>query len=340
MSTRSDPGRFRRRRAVTAAAPPPPSAAPGAIGAKAAALRRLELDVTRRLDGLVSGDYLASAAGPGSEPATARPYGPGDDARRIDWSLTARALSPHVRTTIADRELETWVVADRSASLDFGTAHGEKRELVLAAVAAFGFLSIRAGNRLGVVATGGSDLVRYPARPGRIALLAALSGLFDTPRQASGPSPAADLHAALVRLERTQVRRGQLVVISDFLDSSPWADPLRRLALRHQVIAVHVSDPRELALPAVGMLTVVDPETGAHLHVQTNSATLRARYAAAAEERHGRIRRSLLDAGAEQLVLSTDRDWLVDIARFVGRRRTERPPARAVAATFMTGGRR
>ncbi len=135
------------RRAAGAELPPSPARP---VAAKAAVLRRLELDVTRRLDGLLSGDYLAFASGPGTEPAGARPYGPGDDARRIDWSLTARALTPHVRTTEADRELETWVVADRSASLDFGTAEREKREVALAAVAAFGFLTVRAGNRLGV----------------------------------------------------------------------------------------------------------------------------------------------------------------------------------------------
>ncbi|HMC41972.1 MAG TPA: DUF58 domain-containing protein, partial [Acidimicrobiales bacterium] len=102
------------------------------MAAKAELLRRLELAVTRRLDGMLSGDYLAYATGPGTEPAGARPYGPGDDARRIDWNLTARALSPHVRTTEADRELETCLVVDRSASLDFGTAEREKRELALA----------------------------------------------------------------------------------------------------------------------------------------------------------------------------------------------------------------
>jgi len=307
----------------------PPSAHPAGVAAKAEVLRRLELDVTRRLDGMLSGDYLAVTAGPGSEPAGARPYGPGEDARRIDWNLTARVVSPHVRTTEADRELETWVVADRSASLDFGTAQREKREVVLAAVAAFGFLSVRSGNRLGLVVAGGDQLARRPARPGRANLLASLSVLHETPRRPTGPVPGADLAAALVRLERTQPRRGQVVVVSDFLDRSDWMRPLRRLAMRHQVVAAQVTDPRELELPPVGMLSFVDAETGAHLHVQTNSADLRARYAAAAADRQQRIRGAIGAAGAEHLHLSTDRDWLVDVVRFVGRRRRERLPGRA-----------
>jgi hypothetical protein len=101
-------------------------APPATVAVKASVLRRLELDMTRRLDGLLTGDHLAMTAGPGTEQAGARPYEPGDDARRMDWNLTARTLSPHVRTTDADREMETWAVADRSASLDFGTANCEK----------------------------------------------------------------------------------------------------------------------------------------------------------------------------------------------------------------------
>jgi len=316
----------------------PPSAAPVTVAHKAALLRRLELDVTRRLDGMVSGDHLAFVAGPGSEPAVARPYGPGDDARHIDWSLTARALTPQVRTTDADRELETWVVADRSASLDFGTAEREKREVALAAVAAFGFLTVRTGDRVGVLIAGGDQLTTFPARAGRVGILAALAALYDTPRRQSGPPIEAALTAALARLERTQLRRGQVVVVSDFLDPPDWMTPMRRLAMRHQVIAVQVTDPRELELPAVGMLSVVDAETGQRLHVQTSSAALRTRYMAAAAERQERIRLSIADAGADHLRLSTDRDWLLDVVRFIGRRRRHRADRRSAGRAAMTAG--
>ena len=320
--------------------PPLPSTPPATLAEKAAFLRRLELDVTRRLDGLVSGDYLTRASGPGTEPASARPYSPGDDARRIDWSLSARTLAPHVRTTEADRELETWIVIDRSASLDFGTANHEKREVALAGVAAFGFLTIRAGNRLGVVVAGGDELVRLPPRSGRTAVLAALSVLYDSPRRDQGPAPGADLGSAVAQVERTQRRRGQVIVVSDFLDATDWATPLRRLALRHQVIAVQVSDPREFELPPVGMLDVVDTESGTRIHVQTNSAQLRERFAAAVAARQDTIRRSLAEAGAEHVELSTSRDWVIDVAQFLRRRRStgRAAAARRVARGHAGGG--
>ena len=305
------------------------------IAAKAELLRRLELLITRRLDGVMSGDFLGVRSGPGTEPAGAREFSPGDDARRIDWNLTARSLVPHVRTTEADRELEAWIVADRSASLDFGTAQREKRDVVLAAVAAFGFLIVRGGNRLGILICGGDDVARIEPAGSRTALLGALSRLYDTPRRPQGPAEHADLAATLRQFERVQRRRGQLIVISDFLDGSDWPAPLRRISLRHHVVAVQVIDPREFELPSVGMLALVDTETGQTMHVQTRSERLRERYAVAATERHDFIAARLRSAGAQHVVLSTGRDWLTDITRFVGQqrhaqRRVSRSPYGAV----------
>jgi uncharacterized protein (DUF58 family) len=309
--------RLRRRRDR----PVPPSTPPSAVINKSAVLRRLELDVRHRLDGRLTGEYLSAVIGPGSERAGARAYEPGDDARRMDWNLSARAIGPHVRTTEADRELETWVVTDRSASMDFGTAHHEKRELVLAALAAFGAITARTGNRLGVVIAGSEQLRRIPPANSRVSMLAALSAVYDTPRRLSPPDDAADLANALRFLDRTHVRRGQVVVVSDFLDRSDWPTEVRRLALRHQLICVQVTDPREFELPPVGILSVVDAESGRQMHVQTNSTSLRQRYADAAAERQQEIVRSITRAGAEHLHLSTDRDWLLDIVRFLSRRR-------------------
>jgi uncharacterized protein (DUF58 family) len=302
----------------------PPSAPPVDLLQSASVLRRLELEVNRRLDGLITGDYLAWSAGPGTERSGARRYEPSDDARRIDWNLSARSLEPQVRTTQADRELETTIIVDRSASLDFGTHRREKREVVLAVVAAFGILTARGGNRLHVLIAGGDQLVRIPPRHDRRGVMAALATVDGTPRRESPPGAGADLAAALDQVDRGTKRRGLIVVVSDFLDRTNWATPLRRLAIKHQVLAVAVSDPREMSLPAVGMLTLVDSETGRRIDVQSNSAGLRKRYADAAQARQDTIRHDLVATGAKHLALSTDRDWVLDIANFVTRRREVR----------------
>jgi uncharacterized protein (DUF58 family) len=133
-------------------------------------LRRLELAVTRRLDGLLHGEHLGMLPGPGSDLAEARLYQPGeDDVRHMDWAVTARTTVPHVRDLIADHELEIWALADLSPSMDFGTAAMEKRDLVVAALAAIGFLTTRLGDRVGAYVTQGGGLRRWPARTGRTA---------------------------------------------------------------------------------------------------------------------------------------------------------------------------
>lgn len=291
---------------------------------KAAVLRRLELDVTRRVEGLLSGSFVAFGRGPGTERVGARRYEPGDDARRMDWNLTARTNQPHVHVTEPDRELETWFVADQSASLDFGTAEREKRELALVALATFGFMATRAGNRLGLLTAGGDTIRREPPRSGRLAVMAALSAVFDAPRREAAPAPGADLAAALGQLQRTHRRRGRVVVVSDFLDASNWQRPLGALAHHHDVIAVHAIDPRELELPDVGMLRVVDTETGRLVEVQTRSTKLRARYADAAAIRTAAIRRDIEATGALYLQLRTDADWVVEMVRFLNTRRVAR----------------
>jgi len=293
------------------------------------ALRRLELTIVRRLDGLLQGDHLGLVPGPGSELAESREYRPGeDDVRRMDWNVTARTTVPHVRQPVADRELETWVLVDMSASMDFGTVRMEKRDLAVAMTAAVGFLTERTGNRVGAQVIHGGRVRRFPARNGRAALLALLRTLLHTPRSAAGGPAGPTLAAAIEGLHRTTRRRGLAVVVSDFLDGLPpvgaepgaspsWERPLRRLSARHQVLAVEVVDPRELELPNVGLLSVVDPETGRRRDVPTANRKFRERYAAAAAGQRTVIRDAVRRAGAGHLVLRTDRDWLRDIARFV-----------------------
>ncbi|WP_203993619.1 DUF58 domain-containing protein [Micromonospora lutea] len=293
-------------------------------------LRRLELTVTRRLDGLLHGERRGLLPGPGSEPAGSREYRPGEDeVRRMDWSVTARTAVPHVREVEADRELTTWLLVDASPSMEYGTAELDKRELAVAAVATIGFLAAGPGNRLGAQVLTPYGLRRVPARSGRTHLFGLLRALLAAPRAGdhagSGAVPAVGLADALAEVRRVAHRRGLVVVVSDFLDGLPddpglpahWERPLRQLSVRHQVLAVEVTDPRELELPDVGLITLVDPETGEHREVWTGDRHLRERYAAAATAQRDQVRHALRRAGANHLALRTDRDWTVDIVRHV-----------------------
>ena len=307
---------------TTRVAPPAPAGAARAdIPRSEGRLRQLELMVTRKLDGLLQGDHQGLVPGGGSEPGDGRPYEPGDDVRRMDWSLTARSGSPHVRNTVADRELEMWLVVDQSASLDFGTANCEKRDHVLAAAAAFGFLTARDGNRIGALLCGPGGSTVVPPRSGRAPLFGLLARIERRERASEG---ALSLATALRQARLTARRRSLIVVITDLMDNGPWQRELRALAFRHDVVVVEIRDPRETELPAVGLLTLVDPETGRRLEVQTANAKVRERFAQAAAAQVGAKERAVKAAGAGHLVLSTDRDWLLDVVRFVAKRKRRR----------------
>lgn len=288
-----------------------------------AALRGLELAVLRKLDGMLQGDYHGLLPGHGWDMGEARQYVPGDDVRRIDWNVTARTSTPHVRDTIVDRELETVLVADLSASMSFGTADREKRDVVLSAAGAIGFLASGGGNRVGAMIVEGANQVWVPPRAGRSHLYQILRRIQAAPDD-GGPGA---LGSALRATGRLAVRRGLAVVISDFLGERVWEAPLRGLTQRHDVLAIEVIDPRELALPDVGNLTVVDPETGRRRRVDTRSRRVRSRYAAAAASQRRAIARSIRAGGADHMVLRTDRDWLLDIVNHVSQRRERRHAA-------------
>lgn len=283
-------------------------------------IRRLTLDVSRRLDGMLHGDFMGIVPGRGSEPGETRRYEPGDDVRHIDWNVTARMQQPYLRETIADRELETWMLVDRSPRLDFGTASCEKRDLVLGAAAGVGLLTARGGNRVGAMVLRGPHVTTVPPRQGRRNLLGILDRILASPRLDG--AGATDLGAGLRSLGSMAPRRGLIAVLSDFqTDPDTWRTALGAAALRHSVLCIQVLDPRDVELPPVGLLHFVDPATGATREVNTDDRTVRERYAEAAARQQAGIARAIRSAGADHLTLRTDGDWLMDLARHVSRRR-------------------
>lgn len=279
-----------------------------------AALRMLELDVRRRLDGLLQGNHLGLVPGPGTEPGEARTYQPGDDVRRMDWAVTARTTVPHIRETVADRELETWMAIDLSPSLDFGTAACEKRDLAIAATAAVAHLTRGGGNRIGAAVSTGAENTRIPARGGLAHARGMIRKIAELPRADEGTR--GDLAALLEQLRRPPRRRGLIVVISDFLGGMEWQRPLRALSARHDIVAIEIVDPRDVDLPEVGTVVLSDPESGRQREV-TASALLRKEFNAAAAEHRAEVAAGLRRAGAGHLVLRTDSDWIADTVRFV-----------------------
>lgn len=293
-----------------------------------AALRRLELTIVRRLEGFLHGDHLGLLPGPGSDTNDARIYQPGqDDVRKMDWAVTARTTVPHVRDTMADRELEVWALLDATPSMNWGTDGITKRDLGIAAIATIGFLSQRMGDRFGGMIMLPDKVKRFPARSGRTALYGLLRKLLTEPIVPDHASGELELADGIEQLTRTERRRGMRVVVSDFLtpgDSEldpnvppPWERSLRRLAVRNQVLAVEVVDRHEIEFPDVGEMLIRDPETDFSRYVNTSDDVARRRMDAATTAQRERIKIALRRSGAGHIQLRTDRDWVADIARFV-----------------------
>ena len=282
-------------------------------------LRALEIEVGRRLSGMLAGEYRSSRYGDGVELAQVRPYEPGDDVRKMEWNVTARTGIPHVRVHLAERALATWLVLDTSPSMQFGTADRRKADVADGVAIATGHVATRRGNRLGVTTFGDSKPTTLPPAQGRSGLIGLLATLQREPEQQHVGTTS--LGAALRRTGAIARQRGIVVIVSDFRGPLDWRKPLLDLMGRHEVLAVEIRDPREQELPDIGEVWLVDPETGRQIRVDTHSSSLRERFAvAAAEERTG-VTRVLSALGIPHVVLSTSGDWLRVYASFLGARR-------------------
>ena len=296
----------------------PTPARPGPGPLPEALLRALEVNIGRRVGGLLAGDYRSTILGEGTELAQVRPYVAGDDdVRNIDWNVTARTGEPHVRVQLAERVLVTWLVLDTSPSMQFGTADRRKADVAEGVAIAVGHIATRRGNRLGFVTFGEGEPQSLPPRAGRHGLLGLLSALREDGPEGKTRAGATELGAAMSRAGALATQRAVVIVVSDFRGPLDWRRPLIGLAGRHEVVAIEVRDPREQELPNAGVLWLVDPETGRQVRADTRSEKLRARFAAAAAAERAEVARILAAAGARHVVLSTSGDWLRALAVFL-----------------------
>ncbi len=306
--------------------PPPVPAEPGRPPKNAdALLRRLEWTVLRRLDGLVQGEHRTFMRGGGLDLADLREYQPHDDVRRIDWNVTARLQQPHVRLFLEDRDLVAWFVLDASPSLHFGGAGRDKRQVMLEFVAVLAKVLTRYGNRVGALIFYGDGPQRLvPPGGGRQQVLRLLHTL-DAPGTHARRSPTETrLTEWLGAAGQFIKRRAAVFVLSDFISAPGWEQPLGRLALKHDVLAVRLFDPLEQEIPDLGFLPLRDAESGERLWVDTHDTGFRQRFARLTAEREENIRQNLARAGVDALEVSTGDDLGEALLRLAAMRR-QRP---------------
>ncbi len=285
-------------------------------------LKRLEWTTVRRLDGVLQGDYRTLFRGAGLDFADLREYQSHDDVRHIDWNVTARTGTPHVRVFTEDREMAAWFVMDLSASVDFGSGERRKRDVCNELAITLARVLTGHGNRVGALIYGGGEGQRMdkmlPTGSGRRHVLQLAHELLahraKVGKQETQLSHLLDAAAHVIK------RRSTVFVISDFFSAPGWDKSLQQLARRHDVVAVRLTDPLELQLPDFGLITFRDAETGDTQLVDCN-ASFRRRFAEISTEKEAQLREGLSQAGVDTLELSTDADIADALMRFAALRR-------------------
>ena len=278
-------------------------------------VRRIENTTRHLVRDIVAGEFSSAFRGRGVEFAEVREYQPGDDVRTIDWNVTARLGSAYVKRYLEERELSVLFVVDSSASGGFGSRLRTKRELGAEVTAVLALAAMRNNDRIGAIFF--TDRVEYHLAPakGRRHVLRLISDLLTFEAAAGGT----DLGAALAELEPTLRRRAVIFVLSDFL-ATGHETVLGRLARRHDVVGLQLVDPRERTLPAAGMVTLWDPETGAWRRVDTDAPAVRDYFARQAEDFDRALAQTLRELNVDLLRLETGKSYAEPLLTFFRRR--------------------
>jgi uncharacterized protein (DUF58 family) len=275
-----------------------------------ARIRRIELRARRLVASRFLGEYHSVFRGRGIEFSEVRQYEPGDDVRAIDWNVTARMGAPYIKKYVEERELTVLLAVDVSASSAFTSTGMSKRDLAAEVAATLAFAAIANNDRVGLIAF--SDRVEEYVPPGkdRRHVLRIIRELLYLRPQGRGT----DIAVALSYLARVTRRRAVVFLMSDFFDEG-YEPQLRAAAARHEIVSLTLNDPREAAMPDVGLLDLEDAETGARVVIDTSDRRVRDAYARRSAEVRARRRRSFAAAGVEEIELRTDQPYVQPLLR-------------------------
>jgi uncharacterized protein (DUF58 family) len=290
-------------------------------------MRQLEIRTRRMVNDSLAGAYHSVFKGRGMDFDEVREYTPGDEVRTIDWNVTARAGRPFVKKFTEERELTIFLLVDISASGNFGSGLASKRDLAAELASVLAFSAIRNSDKVGLLLY--TDRVeRYlPPKKGRRHVLRVVRDILYHIPQATGTDTVKALDVA----NRLLHRRAIVFIISDFETSAePTAAraelrrAMRRTNRRHDLVAVHVEDPREKELPDVGIVALEDAESGEVIELNTASRAVRKRFKEMSSERSRRLVSDFRSEGIDTLQLQTDAPYMPALQRFFKTRERRR----------------
>jgi uncharacterized protein (DUF58 family) len=278
-------------------------------------VRRIEIRTRSIVDSVLSGEYHSVFKGRGMEFSEVRTYTEGDDVRTIDWNVTARMGQPYVKRHVEERELTVMFVVDASASGSFGSVDRFKDEVAVELCALLAFSAIKNNDRVGlIIFTSGVE--RYvPPKKGKNHVLRVIRELLYFRPQKRGT----DIGEAVGFLNRVCTKRSVVFLVSDFC-ASGFEAPLRVAARRHDLIAVNISDPREKALPDVGLIELADAENGTVQLVDSHDKQVRALFQKESQQRGAAVTGFFRSNGIDEIPLSTGSDYVDPLVKFFRKR--------------------
>jgi uncharacterized protein (DUF58 family) len=272
-------------------------------------VRRIELITRGLVKETLGGAYHSRFKGQGIEFDDFRQYLAGDDVRFLDWNVTARMNEPYIRKYVEEREMTVLLLVDVSRSGDYGSGEDSKRERAAEVAAVFAFSALQNHDKAGLVMF--SDEVEFylPARKGSAQALRIVREILNYQPRRFGTNLAPALDLAVNRIPH----RALVFIISDFLvpgGVSKWERSLSAAASKHDIVAVHIVDPRELELPNVGRVCFEDPETGRQMLVNTSLPEVRRTYAGRLRAMQDQLTATLNRNNVERIPVRTDQDYL------------------------------
>ena len=271
-------------------------------------VRRIELKTRGLSDHIFSGEYHSAFKGRGMAFSEVREYVPGDEVRSIDWNVTARTGHPYVKVFDEERELTVMLMADVSASGDFGTENQLKRELITEACATIAFSAIQNNDKVGLILFSDRVELFIPPKKGRGHILRIVRELLEFRPIGKGTAVA----DALKYLNNVIKKRAIAFLISDLMDEG-YEDALKIANRRHDLVVLRTTDPREQEMPSMGLVLFKNPETGEERWVNTSSRRIRHHYRAAALKHQARTRDALRRAGVDHAVISTREGYVTPL---------------------------
>jgi uncharacterized protein (DUF58 family) len=274
-------------------------------------IRQIEISTRRAVNDVLGGQYHSVFKGRGMEFSEVREYQPGDDIRTIDWNVTARMGHPFIKKFTEERELTVMLLVDVSGSEIFGSVRQLKNELAAEVAAVLAFSAIRNNDKVGLIMFSDDIELFVPPKKGKTHVLRVIREiLFFQPK-----GRRTDIPAALKFLEQTTTHRSVTFLVSDFIADN-YQKMLRVTNQRHDMVAVAITDPREIEMPRIGIVELEDAETGNRVLLDTSHEPTRRRFWETAVHRQRERAQTLRNCGVDLVELRTDEPYLKPLIKF------------------------